>query len=293
MKRVFLIINSIVVLASVLVASLTFFLNTSTGKSIFDDIYNFSSSPVNENIYYDLNKCSVLSETALSSASITNQQSKHIETLSNCIKKLDEFQTDLAHYLLFDNSKSKESLVLLKQIEKLADEKNDLIFEIDVYLIKMSGNTIGDPLGSYNHFVNYLLNYIDSYNHTFKNIYNYVSKNVSNEIETKLNVINLYSNSINLLVNSYENYDFTHHALQTIQLMNLNFNLDNNNLIVKNGLSVYSNEAINFNKTYNSCDKNVLVENYYTFSNTDIDISTEQNIETKCYYYLNKLLGVL
>lgn len=291
MKKIFSIITLICITLSAVVVGLDFFSNLESTSVIYNEIYNYTTNSNNNSLKADIEKSNILSLQVLNSQ-LNTEQKEYLTIMLTTINKLDEFCCDLALALVKDDSETSASNSALDKTKKLTDARNNLLFELNVYNTKMSGNTIGDAFGTHQLLIKDILEFINIYNEAFYSIHSLVNKSF---IETtKYNLYELYYNSILNVVKNYNsnNLSFNSNSLTTLKFFNRYLSLENNIIKTYVDGGVWSNIAYNFNKNYTSINSLEFVKNYYLKSFNSINILTETNSYTLTYYYLYILLGV-
>lgn len=293
MKKTFNIISVVCMLATIAIVVYIFFRNIEPGYKVYSYTYNYTQNLNSKSLITDIEDCSELSKTVLNGTTLTEEQKSYLDVLSVSISKLDSFEQTLSLNLLSENKKTAKTSKLIKSINSLSETRNNLLFELDVYTVKMSGNTIGDPVGTYSTLIKDVLSFINEYNNSFVALKNYVIEECDYN-QTILNIFDIYSNSLQNSCDSYdgENIIFNNGALKTLISLNSLITLKNNNLETSIVGGIYSTTASNFNNYYSRVNKTEFVKTFYLKSYNDININTEQRLDSITYYYLITLLGV-
>lgn len=294
MKKVFNIIISVCLVATIGLVAFNFLSKLEAGNKIYNHAYNYTQNLNSKSLAIEIKDCSTLSKSVLNGTTLTQQQLSYLDGLADSINKLDSFEYSLSLNLISYNKKSAKTSKIIKSIKDLTDLRDELLFDLDVYTVKMTGNTIGDPIGTYSDIVNKVLQFVKAYNSSFKLLKNYIVSEDYNYNETKINIFDIYTNA---LQNMYDNYDketlfFNNKSFDTVTTLNSSFVLENNNLQTAVIGGIYSSTASNFNNYYSKIDKQDFIKNFYLKSYNNINIDTEKQLDNITYYYLMTLVGV-
>lgn len=295
MKKAFSIIIIICMIATFGYVSFDFFREIAPANKITASVYTYTKDNNNNILINDLNHCSTLTNSVIST-NLNSEQKSYLDELSLTIKNLNTYMLDLSNNLINETKKSSRISRILDSIDNLENLRNELLFELSVYSVKMSGNTIGDPVTTYSLLLEDVFEFVKETNHTFSLIHEYVSiKGLVSDI-TKLNIYEIYLNSLNNLADNYDkaNIAFNNQSFTTLKILNNKITLENNNIKTNQEVigGTYSHTASLFNKNYESVDKLEFIRNFHLKSFQDIDIKTEQQLDNITYYYLILLLGV-
>lgn len=294
MKRVFSIIILICTVGTIGLVAFNFLHDLEPAYKIYNHTYNYTQHTNTKILYSELNDCSDLTTSVLASTTLTNEQKSYLQGLATSISKLDSFEYTLALTLISEDKKTSKTSKIIKSIKQLNTLRNELLFELDVYTIKMSGNTIGDPVGTYSNIIETVLNFLNEYNNTFDLLKDYIVSEDINFNITTINIFNIYSTAIENLYNNFdkENIYFKNEAYSTILKLNNLIVISNNNLETVVAGGVYSTTAYNFNYYFSKVETQAFVQKFHLKSYDNIDISTEKQLDTLTYYYLLTLLEV-
>ena len=294
MKKVFNIIIIICVLATIGIVAFDFLHDLEAGYKIYTHTYYYTQNLNSKSLVKEIEDCSEISKSVLAGTPLTEQQLSYLDCLAESISKLDQFEYSLSLSLISDKKKSAQTSKIIKSISELSTLRDELLFETDVYQVKMSGNTIGDPQGTYSHLIEKILNFVNKYNLSFNLLKDYVCNKNYNFNQTKLNIFDIYNNGLQHLCDSYnkDTLSFNNNAYNTITKLNFLFCIENNNIKTSVVGGVYSTTAANFNTYYSKIDKKDFIKNFHLKSYDDINISTEKQLDTITYYYLITLLEV-
>lgn len=295
MKRVFNIIVIACIVATFSFVSYDFFKDLNPASIISTNVYNYTNDLNSNSLVDDIDKCSSLTNSVLS-RNLNAEQKTYLSELSLTIQNLNDYMKDLSTNLVKETKKNSKVSQILNSIENLSNLRNELLFELNIYSVKMSGNTIGDPVGSFALLLEDVFIFTTETNYTFSLIHEYVSTYNFNLNQTKLNIYDIYLKSVNNLKNNYdkENLTFNNHTFKTLEILNNKIVLENNNIKADQNIigGLYSNTAMLFNLNYDKVNKEEFVKNFHLKSYQDININTEENVENITYYYLISLLGV-
>lgn len=293
MKKIFNIVIVVCLLATVGLVVYNFLRDLEAGYKIYNHAYDFTQNLNSKSLVEEIKDCSTLSKDVLKGTILTEEQLSYLDGLSDSIAKLDKFEYSLSLNLISENKKTAKTSKIIKSIDNLSNLRDELLFELDVYTVKMSGNTIGDPVGTYSLLVDEILNFVKEYNNSFNLLKNYISEDYTYNL-TKINIFDIYTNGLENLYSSYdkETLFFSNNAYKTILALNSLFDIENNNLKTDVVGGVYSTIASNFNDYYSRINKQDFVKTFYLKDYDEINISTEHHLDSITYYYLLTLLGV-
>jgi len=294
MKKVFTIIITICLVATVGLVAYGFLSELEPGYKIYTHSYNYTQNLNSKSLVKEIEDCSQISKTVLRGTILTEEQISYLDGLALTISNLDQFEYSISLSLISNDKKSAKTSKIIKSIKDLSSLRDNLLFELDVYTLKMSGNTIGDPVGTYSNIVNKILIFIDKYNTSFNLLKNYIISEDYDYNETKFNVFDIYTTALTNLSNNYdsENTFFNNNAYDTIQTLNSSIILENNNLQTAVVGGIYSTTASLFNDYYSRINRQDFVKTFYLKSYDEINILTEKQLDNITYYYLMTLLGV-
>ena len=155
----FILINIICILLTIGVVSYNFFKGLKTGEEIYLASYSYSISDENENFKTRFMECCLLNEIKLNSK-LDEAQIDYPYELHTIIERLDDLQTYLSKNLIDSKIQSSKIITIENKLSNLIKLQGEMLENFTLYKIKLSGNISGDPVGSYEVFINYILNYI-------------------------------------------------------------------------------------------------------------------------------------
>lgn len=221
---------------------------------------------------------------------------RRVEVLKIVINKINSFEQDLNVYLITSTAKANSTKKLSNTYSSLTKIRTSLIKDYNEYITRMSGDTQADgPMTAkiYNDIFNKTVEFLRKYNNCFKSTSDYVFDKICKFDNIKTEIYTLYSAGVNNLLNNISNNQFS--TLSLINRLNSGIRLDStNNIVIKNSAKggEFNVAALNFKKHFNNSDINNLVQNFNTYYNETIDISTETSNEKLAVYYAKQILEV-
>ena len=158
----FILINIICILLTIGVVSYNFFKGLKTGEEIYLASYSYSISDENENFKTRFMECCQLNEIKLNSK-LDEAQIDYPYELHTIIERLDDLQTYLSKNVIDSKIQSSKIITIENKLSNLIKLQGEMLENFTLYKIKLSGNISGDPIGSYEVFINDILNYIVEY----------------------------------------------------------------------------------------------------------------------------------
>lgn len=252
MKKTFIILNIIFVIATIAIVSSIYFPKVKSGEDFYEELYGFNHSTQSELIIEELTStCSDLDDSSI--------DSQPINDLVTNLEKMSGFSDHLISKLLFDTElklNNYKNFDITKPVEK---EQGILIGKFNEY----NNLDYEGKVAQYGKFVENILVYTKSYTIFLINLNNYLSTNDNEDNITLYNIIDVYAYcSLELCENYSEDYanDFFDYFLKTYA-----FSLANNNLELDNDLvgGKFSSEAMDFNSSFSQCSKDKIGQSFF------------------------------
>lgn len=282
MKRVFKVINIVAVLFTICLVSFDFISNFSSGNKIYKDVYNYSNCTQMRILLNDLSKANALTISKASNI-LSNEQQEYLPTIIDSIEKTNGYLTFFSLHLSEDNSKSNKINKISEKLEDLEKARNNLVLDLEEYLIKFSGNVTGSASTSIDYLLAESVNLLSNYADTAISINNIID--YANTDNTEQNLIELHLTAMTRLKSDYENIGFKTDIISTVQDLNERLFLIDNNFVLQE--SLFSTDATLFNQYYEKCDLDRFFKNYASYTNLSIDLKTEKDNCVKTYYYFD------
>lgn len=288
MKKHLIAILIILLVLSLVGVSVWFFVFNRNVKPLYKANCEFVLSQDTESLKTKIAKAETLYNESVSSET-------RLTTLSEIIDKLDTFESDLNSYLVLCNAKPKSTKKLSKSYTELIKSRSTLINEYDEYIARMSGNLNADGSAVenlYNDIFNKTVSYIYKYNSCFNQTSNYVFTKVYTVGTIKPELYSWYSLSVNNLLNNIVNNQFTKTVLVT--KLNSAITLTDGNLNIKETVigGEFNEMALKFKLHYNNCDTSVLIDNFISYYNLNVNVDIETSNEKLAVHYAKQILEI-
>lgn len=285
----FILINIICILLTIGVVSYNFFKGLKTGEEIY--LASYSISYDNENFKTRFMECCQLNEIKLNSK-LDEAQIDYPYELHTIIERLDDLQTYLSKNLIDSKIQSSKIITIENKLSNLIKLQGEMLENFTLYKIKLSGNISGDPVGSYEVFINDILDYIVEYSSEISILNDYCLNILDKTNQAEHDIIDIYLRGANFIANNFSDSHFKKNSYETIRNLNTRIIIINSNIDTNGTLAggLYSIESKNFCESYKNINKDEFIANYYSLTTCSIDIDNETDEQKIVFYYFDKLV---